>query len=229
MKTTSRHTPRRADAALHRSRPAAAVQPPHAGHPEHCWTALLEAGGDGQPCIRNGEAFTRVRTAASCLLAPIAGDTVLCFGAAPDDVWVLGVLERCAGAQERLLQCSGDTRFVVEGGRLALEAEQLQMKSARLELRADTAAVSIDAAEYVGERVRLIAGTVKLVGSVLSTVMDRVNHFSQHYLRTTRGLDRVSADHIECDAAQLLHLRGEHALINGAKLVKTRGAQIHFG
>jgi hypothetical protein len=190
---------------------------------------LLETGRDGQLCVRQGARAVAVRTAASCLLAPAAGDTVLCFAVSPADIWVLSVLARCAGERERVLRFEGDTRLVVEGGQLALEAGQLHMKAGRLEVRAEAAAVSLDATEFVGDRVRMIAGTVKLVGSVLSTVMDRVQHFSRHYLRTTKGLDRVTADHIECDAAQLLHLRGEHALINGAKLVKTRGAQIHFG
>ncbi len=170
-----------------------------------------------------------VRTAESCLLSPVAGDTVLCFGSAPGGIWVLSVLARCAGAQERVLRCKGDTRLVVEGGRLALEADDLHMKSQRLGVRAAAAALSLDSTEFVGERVRVVAGTLKLVGSLLSTVMERVNHFSQNYLRTTRGMDRVNAAHIECDASELLHLRGDHTLINGAKLVKTRGAQIHFG
>lgn len=229
MKTIAHHPVRRPAAAPRGARPIDAEPAPPAGPPERCWTARLEAGRNGTLCVRQGAGVTTVRTAAGCLLVPAAGDTVLCFGTAPGEVWVLSVLERCAGAQERVLRCSGNTRLVVDGGQLALEAEQLHLASDRLGVRAATATVSLDSTEFIGERVRMIAGTVKLVGSLLSTVMDRVNHFSQHYLRTTKGLDRVNAAHIECDATELLHLRGEHALINGAKLVKTRGAQIHFG
>jgi hypothetical protein len=231
MKTTAHHSARRRTAAARGTRPTETETetPSPAALPERCWTALLEAGPDGTPCIREGGTLRPVRAAAGCLLVPMAGDTVLCFGAATGERWVLSVLERGAGARERVLRCEGDTRLVVEGGRLALEAERLQLGADHLALRAKTAAVSLDTTEFVGERVRMVASTFKLVGSVLSTVMDRVNHFSQHYLRTTKGLDRVHAAHIERDASELLHLRGEHALINGAKLVKTRGAQIHFG
>ena len=81
-----------------------------------------------------------------------------------------------------------------------------------------------DAADVI-----FVGSGIKIVGSALSSVMDRVQHFSRHYLRTTDGVDRVSATHIECEARQLLRLEGEHALINGEKLVKARGAQIHFG
>ena len=227
MKTTAHPAVRRNAAASRHAPPARSATA--AASTDNCWTALLEEGSDGRPCVRQDGTALEVRAAASCLLAPAAGDTVLCFGNARDGIWVLSVLERCAGARERVLLCSGNTRLVVEGGRLALEAEDLHLKSERLGVRAAAATLSLGSTEFVGERMRVVAGTVKLVGSMLSTVMDRVNHFSQNYLRTTRGLDRVDADHIECDAKQLLHLRGEHALINGAKLVKTRGAQIHFG
>lgn len=234
MTTTAHHTVRRssaaasAAAAAHRPAAAQAGQAPH-GEAGTCWTAQLEAGRDGRLQVHRGGVALAVRTAESCLLAPAAGDTVLCFGGASDGIWVLSVLVRGAGSRERVLRCTGDTRLVVEDGQLTVEADRLRTASNHLEMRARTAAVSLDATEFVGDRVRMVAGTFKLVGSMLSTVMDRVNHFSQNYLRTTRGLDRVNAAHVECEATELLHLRGEHALINGAKLVKTRGAQIHFG
>ena len=85
------------------------------------------------------------------------------------------------------------------------------------------------AGEVVGRQFRLIAGSVRLIGGVLSTVMERVHHFSKHYLRTTDGTDRVSATHIECEAKQLLRMEAEHTLVNGSKLIKARGSQIHFG
>jgi len=56
-----------------------------------------------------------------------------------------------------------------------------------------------------------------------------VQHFSRHYLRTTDGIDRVAATHVECEAKQLMRIEGEHTLVNGRELVKARGAQIHFG
>jgi len=86
-----------------------------------------------------------------------------------------------------------------------------------------------DTVEVVGRDVRLVATSLRLVGSLLSSVMDRVNHFSRHYLRTTEGEDRVTATHVDVEATQLLKVQGEHTLVNGAKLVKARGGQIHFG
>jgi hypothetical protein len=113
-------------------------------------------------------------------------------------------------------------RIAVEGGRLELAAEELDVATQRTRLAADTA-------DVVGRQLTVVGTGIKLVGSVLSSVMDRVQHFSKHYLRTTDGIDRVAATHLECEAKQLLRLEGEHTLVNGRELIKARGAQIHFG
>jgi hypothetical protein len=89
--------------------------------------------------------------------------------------------------------------------------------------------MATDTADVVGRQLRLVGTSIKVVGSVLSSVMDRVQHFSRHYLRTTDGIDRVAATHVECEAKQLMRLEGEHMLVNGRELIKARGAQIHFG
>ena len=202
-----------------------------AGGDASCWTATVQAcEGDDRFVVACGPALLRARQASSCLLVPMAGDTVACIRTGAHDIWVLAVLQRDAkNTVPRVLQCRGDTRFVVSQGALQFEAPDLQLRSDRLALTVSQLSVSTETAEVVGRHLRVIGNTVKVVGSVLSTVMDRVNHFSRNYLRTTQGTDRVAATHIECEAEQLLRLQGEHALVNGTKLVKARGAQIHFG
>jgi hypothetical protein len=170
----------------------------------------------------------RARRAASCLLEPAPGDTVACLRVAAKELWVLAVLHRDA-AQMQLLRMRGDTRIEVEGGTLQLQAPHIGIEGRQLQLSAHEAKMAVDSAELVGRHLRVTGSVLKLVGSVLSSVMDRVNHYSRHYLRTTDGIDRVAATHVECEARQLLRLSGEHALVNGEKLVKARGGQIHFG
>jgi hypothetical protein len=67
------------------------------------------------------------------------------------------------------------------------------------------------------------------VGNTCSTVFDQVQHYAQRHLRTTQGLDRVQAQQLDLQAEQLLQLHGQHTLVDGEKLIKARGAQIHFG
>jgi len=189
----------------------------------------LITGSDAQGfSVASGGLRARGRRAASCLLEPAAGDTVACLLVAPDEVWVLAVLQREEGVAN-VLSCHGDTRFAVEGGALSLAAQTLSLEAAAFSLKTDKASVCAEDAELMGRNLRVIGTAIKLVGAVLSTVFDRVTHFSRHHLRTTEGIDRVQATHVECEAQQLLRLSGEHALVNGEKLVKARGGQIHFG
>jgi len=105
---------------------------------------------------------------------------------------------------------------------MTLEAGSLGVTATRMRFASDEA-------ELVGGRLKVVGATFKMIGASLSTVFDRAVHFSKHHLRTTEGLDRVHAAQIEQQARQMLRLSSEHTLVNGEKLVKARGAQIHFG
>ena len=183
---------------------------------------------DGRLSVCTSGARLRAKTATSCLLQPHAGDTVACLKIAPDEVWIMSILQREEGVANVLL-CEGDTTLKVGNGKLLMNAAELELASDRLKVVTHNAQIVAENTELVGKKLQVIATTTKIVGSVLSTVMNSVNHFSKHYLRTTEGVDRVTATHIECEAKQLMRLDGEHTIVTGAKLVKARGAQIHFG
>jgi hypothetical protein len=178
--------------------------------------------------VGSGDRVVDARRAASCLLEPVVGDVVACLQIAPDEIWIIAVLERQEGV-EHTLRFDGTTRIATGHGVLTIESRTMQLDSEDFVLNATRAEIAADTAQVVGGELRVIGATMKLIGSLLSTVFERATHFSKHHLRTTEGVDRVQATHIEQDAGQLLRLSGEHALINGEKLVKTRGGQIHFG
>lgn len=205
-----------------------AVQARASGTPAEWCVGIVTEARDRQFVVTSGNLRARASSAASCLLEPNPGDSVACLRVAPDEVWILAVLQREESA-EQVLRCHGDTRWVVEGGALTLQAPTLKMRGDALDVSVQQTQLATDRAELVGRQFRLIAGSVKVIGTMLSTVMDRVNHFSKHYLRTTDGIDRVSATHVECEAKQLLRMEAEHTLVNGSKLIKARGSQIHFG
>jgi hypothetical protein len=188
------------------------------------------AGADAKNAlaVTSGDLRLRATRAVSCLLEPAAGDSVACLRIAPDEVWVMAVLQREEGTPN-IVSCPGQMRIAVEGGALELAAARVGLRSDELDIATHKARVATDTADVVGRQLSVVATSLKLVGSVLSSVMDRVQHFSKHYLRTTDGIDRVAATHLECEAKQLLRLEGEHTLVNGRDLIKARGAQIHFG
>lgn len=196
---------------------------------DYC-VGVVGATEKGRLQIHSGGVQAWASRALSCLLEPRAGDTVACMRVAPDEWWVTAVLQREDGQAPHLLSLRGDTTLQIEHGRLAVQAPNLSLRADdALELAASQARLAVETGEVTGRQLRVSAGVLKLVGSVLSSVMDRVQHFSHHYLRRTEGLDRVHATHLDCEAEQLLRLSGEHALVNGEKLVKARGGQIHFG
>lgn len=189
---------------------------------------ILGTDASGARVVASGGLRLRAQRAASCLLAPADGDSVACLRIAPDEVWIMAVLQREEGTPN-VLDCPGNLRIAVDGGVLELEAARVGLKAGALDVATQKTRVVTDSAEVVGRELHLVGTTLKLVGSVLSSVMDRVQHFSKHYLRTTDGIDRVAATHVECEASQVLRLEGEHTLVNGRELIKARGAQIHFG
>lgn len=212
-----------ADKAAHRKR----SPPPQPIGGQWC-VGVLQADASGGWRLHSGALHLSARRAASCLLEPVPGDSVACLRIAPDEVWIMAVLEREEG-HASVWRSPGPLSIEVDEGALELRAQRVGLKAADIDLAAQQLRVVADSAEVAGRQLSVIGSGIKMVGSVLSSVMDRVQHFSRHYLRTTEGVDRVSATHIECEARQLLRLEGEHALINGEKLVKARGAQIHFG
>jgi hypothetical protein len=190
---------------------------------------VLEPGSEpAQWLVRSGGWSAKATPAASCLLSPARGDSVACLKVAPDQVWIMAVLSREEGTPN-CLQFQGPTQLQVFGGGLQLQAQQLDLQSSQLRVDTSQAQLSMDTAQVVGKQLKVTAGVVKLVGSSLSTVMERIQQFSQNYLRTTDGTDQVNAGHVKMQAKQLMQLDAEHALITGEQLVKARGAQIHFG
>jgi len=170
--------------------------------------------------LRVGTHEVSARQAFSCLVALRRGDTVAALLDEGAQWWVMSVLER-EGAQDVVLRSEGS---------LALEAPVLRARASEaLELAAPQVRLQCEQADAVGDRLNLIGGAMKAIGATLSTLFDRAHHHAGQHLRTTEGLDRTQAQHLELQAKQLLQIHAEHALIEGEQLVKARGGQIHFG
>lgn len=192
----------------------------------HC-VGIVSAAADGRYTVTSGAAVLHARRAVSCLLEPEVGDSVACLQVAPDENWILAILTREEGVTSRLC-CEGSAEWHV-AGTLSVRAERLDLDGTTVGVRSETLEVTTEQAVAVGREFRLVGNTVKLVGALLSTVFDRVSHFSKHHQRTTEGVDRVQAHYVEQDARQILRLSGQSALITGDTVVKARGGQIHLG
>jgi hypothetical protein len=189
---------------------------------------IIQKLGDGCLKVSSGGLLADAQRASSCLMEPANGDSVACLQVAPNEVWIVAVLSREEGVANQL-HFLGDTSFSVSGGSLQIHAGSLSLKSNVLNISNQQTLLATDDAQVVGKKIRVTATAIKMVGSALTTVMDRINQFSKHYLRTTDGMDRVAATHVELEATQLMRLNAQHTLVTGEQLVKARGAQIHFG
>jgi hypothetical protein len=153
---------------------------------------------------------------------------VACLKIAPDQVWIMSILSREEGGAN-VLHFAGDTQLKVSTGNLNFDAQAIAMRSAHFALDAKSAQLATDSADIVGRQFRITAGLLKVVGSTISTVMERIQQYSKSYTRNTDGTDQVTANHVRMEARQLMQLDAEHTLVSGENLVKARSAQIHFG
>jgi hypothetical protein len=178
--------------------------------------------------INSGAWSAKAVVAASCLLQPRKGDSVACLKIAPDQVWIMSILSREEG-EANVLHFSGDTQLKVSAGNLDIEAGAIAMRSTHFALDTESVQLATDSADIVGRQFRITAGLLKVVGSTISTVMERIQQYSKSYTRNTDGTDQVTANHVRMEARQLMQLDAEHTLVSGENLVKARSAQIHFG
>jgi hypothetical protein len=166
--------------------------------------------------------------AASCLLRPSVGDTVLVQGVASAGVWILSVLVRSEseGAQIQLPRYS---TILNDNGRISLRTQELEITSSDAEYRAKRMTVVFEDMRLIGKALISTIGVVKAIGQMLSTVADRIIQHSQTYSRTTQGMDRTDAQQCEINSEQIVRVKAPYVFLEGDDLVKTKGSQIHFG
>ena len=221
--------------------PSAADQAPAAA--PQAATALLPAPtptpwqGPGVVCaateggwlINADTGSLTARVAASCLLQPQVGDTVWCCGVISEvegaahfaRYWLTQVLERAEAASARV-ELPANATLATADGRMALHTNALLVRSERMDVVCEQASV-------IGGAWEAVVGAVMLTGQTLRSVFDRVTHTAQHHQRVTSGSDIVQANMIDLRAGQLASVQGEHVLVQGEKLIKSRAAQIHMG
>lgn len=184
------------------------------------------AVADGGWVVNADTGSFTARLAASCLLQPQVGDTVWCCGVVSETegaarYWLTLVLDRAETASARV-ELPANATLATADGRLAMHSNALLVRSERMDVICEQASV-------IGAAWEAVVGAVMLTGQTLRSVFDRVTHTAQHHQRVTSGTDIVQAHMIDLRASQLASVQGEHVLVQGEKLIKSRAAQIHMG
>ncbi len=175
----------------------------------------------------NGQAW-RCRRAASCLLRPAVGDTVLLSGPDRHRVYLIAVLEQTDASVSRIdapgavsIESAGDLRLHSGG--------QLQMKAAQWKLQADSGHCRVDDLHFTGQALDATVGRLRLVGRVFESVADRIVQMARSALRVVDETEQVRVGHLDCEASGTARLHARHTVVTANDLVKVDAAQIHMG
>jgi len=214
--------------ALH-AEPASRAQ---AQEPVHFIGRLAGFRADGRILVEDEAGATwTCRRAASCLLVPRIGDTVMLSGPDRLRVYLIAVIEQADPSASRI-EAAGDlTLATTRGGNVSIESEadlclhgtaMLQMQAERAEARFTHSRLTSEAADAT-------IGHLRLVGKVFESVADRVVQMARNALRLVEETDRARVGHLDQEATGTVRLHGQHTVVTGQELVKVDAAQIHMG
>ena len=194
----------------------------------HTMTGLVRVC-DGDALLLSGrEGVVRALRAASCLLAPAPGDTVLWVRTEEGEAWVLAVLRRAETEEAAQLRLPEESEIAV--GRLGLRAErELALAAERLALDG----------ERVNIRGRLLAmgGQALVQGfTVIQTAarwcVERVGKRRGRYGELSQraaGLAELRAGRLRVKAETGCRLRAEYADIRAEKQLDLDAEHIKVG
>ncbi len=205
------------------------------GHPAHKLVqeeAFLEPGrvlhaDENGLLVDAGRGPERALPAASCLLAPEAGDEVLLTGLPDGRVFVLSVLER-AGASRAVLHFpdglrleSGGDASIAAAGELVLSGVEAGIEAGRIAVRA--AEVACDAG-----LLSLLAKSVRAAGAKVETAFERLVSRLGSSVRLIKEHDETQAGSIRSLATESHVVQAETIVQTAEKSVKIDADQVHL-
>jgi len=214
-----------------------ARQPYPAYDPVHLVGTLLRRD-EADLCIVqcDGREWT-ARRAASCLLAPEPGDTVLISGPDPARVYLIAVISQADPARgavelegEMLLRSrrAGVTVQAADGVRIE-GRRSVSVETEALSLRAARAESTVGSLQYVAEEVQGLVGTTRLVGRAYEAVLDSLSYLSRVAFRTASEVEHVRAGTLDYQAEQSARVHAPYTMVTADALVKVDAKQVHMG
>lgn len=185
---------------------------------------LLDDAGLGQ-----------AQLAASCLLEPAVGDTVLLTYTGQDEPsFILAVLQRAASTTPAHLQLPGGNQLTsdssgvrIQASSLSLNANtQLELNSAQLNVNAIDSSMTVKHWQGCFDTAESHAVNVKFTAKTLTSSIGRLIQRLVESFRATEGTDETRAgrirvrarDHHQIDAGHLTHTAQGFVKIDGQKI-----------
>lgn len=185
----------------------------------------------------DGRQLLRCTRAASCLLRPAIGDTVLVTGPDANRLYLTAVAEQADASASRI-DVAGDLTLASDRGavriesktQVALRAEQgVEMAAPRLRIDAEDAECHVGRLRYQGEEAEATVLSMRVIGRVYEAVVDRLVHLSKTAFRMTEDVEQLRAGRIDYEAAQIARVHGKNTVVTAKEIVKVDGSQIHMG
>lgn len=206
-------------------------------------SSTIQSVGTAMECSDSGiivstrDGVFCTRRAISCLVEPLAGDTVLVAGDPDNQLFVTAVLQRADTSSIRI-SVEGDLTVGVSKGRFSVaavhgidlvSAGEMTMTSSGLTVNASKGNIFIDQLSYLGRLIFVEADKIKLIGRFFDAVLERISHKVKRSYRIVEEIDQVRSNVIDYRASKNMSLRGQNTLVTAKDLVKIDSDQIHLG
>lgn len=187
--------------------------------------------------LADSRRMLRCRRAASCLLLPGPGDTVMVAGPHDEALYLIAVVAQ-ADSSLATLAVDGDLRLQSRHGGVAIQgagAIDLQSdtaiasRSPQWTLAAERAQCTVSELDYQGAEVRFGVLVSRFVGRACEVVLDRLSLLTRSSFRITEEVEQVRAGEIDMQASRTLRLHAKNTLVTSKELVKVDAEQIHMG
>jgi hypothetical protein len=187
--------------------------------------------------IRVGGRTLEARRAASCLLAPAAGDRIVA-AISGDEVFVLGVLERSDRSASAIELGHGVTIDVDESQSVSIRgAGDLHLHGSRsvtatseeVRIHAGRASLIAKKVEAVGLSLESSFDHVRQLGRVVEILADEVSSRLKRSFRFVSEIDQTRAHIVDVRAEGHVNIHGENTSVTARQIAKIDSNQIHIG
>lgn len=195
---------------------------------------VVDAGEDICRLHSLGGSFT-ARRAASCLLQPAAGDTVLAADV-EGSLWILAVLTRGESpavlplpADSTIKVAQGGLRFAVQDELTLAAGKQLSAVAPEVSVQAARAGFTLGVLQLSAGLVEATVDQVKTIADFLDTVAQRVRLKAVSSHREVEDLEHLQAGQLFYRIKNVLNLRGKHTVMSAESEVRIDGERVHLG
>ncbi|WP_338802961.1 DUF3540 domain-containing protein [Xenorhabdus griffiniae] len=160
------------------------------------------------------------RQAASCLLIPSMGDTVL-MTKTNNQLWILAILERAEQQHIAEISVPGDLTITAQGN--------LSLHSNGFAITANNGNCHINEMQYSGESLSAWISITRLVGNQFESLWKTVTQLSHRLFRHTTQTEQVRAGQLDMQAENYARLHAQQAIVSAKAITKIDAEQIHIG